>query len=226
VNNSFYRLPKAATVDHWRTQAPARFLYAVILYAVKASRFLTHMKKLKNPEDPLFRFFDNVKHLGTDARPGPLPAAAPMAGESRTSRGVSPRARPRVGPRDRHYGGWAPRDRVPRAELVRRPRVRLLEQHGVALCRHDKQGSESGRLLVGPFIYVRFHFGDSMYGGTYDDARLDEWGRWLADRIDAGFDVFAYFNNDVNGHAPRDAVRLRDRVQQRRAPSSPLRVKK
>src|SRR5919112_3159466 len=59
INNSFYRLPEAATFAKWREQAPRRFLYAV-----KASRFLTHMKKLKDPEDPLFRFFENVKHLG------------------------------------------------------------------------------------------------------------------------------------------------------------------
>src|SRR5262245_18818498 len=65
INNSFYRLPDSATFARWREQAPSHFLYAV-----KASRFLTHMRKLKDPEDPLFRFFDGVKHLGS--RLGPI----------------------------------------------------------------------------------------------------------------------------------------------------------
>src|SRR3954462_6002466 len=59
INNSFYRLPEAETFAKWREQASSRFLYAV-----KASRFLTHMKKLKDPEDPLARFFDNARQLG------------------------------------------------------------------------------------------------------------------------------------------------------------------
>jgi len=92
----------------------------------------------------------------------------------------------------------------------------LLEHHGVALCLHDMHSSASGGRIVGPFIYVRFHFGESKYGGAYDDARLDEWGTWLAARAASGLDAFAYFDNDVGGHAPRDAVRLRNRVKQRR----------
>jgi len=58
INNTFYRLPDAETFDRWRLQAPARFVYAV-----KASRFLTHMKKLKDPDDPLDRFFTNAREL-------------------------------------------------------------------------------------------------------------------------------------------------------------------
>jgi uncharacterized protein YecE (DUF72 family) len=70
-------------------------------------------------------------------------------------------------------------------------------------------------MVVGPFIYVRFHFGTQKYGGRYDDARLDEWAGWLSDRAEEGMPVFAYFNNDTGGHAPRDAVRLRERMMAR-----------
>jgi uncharacterized protein YecE (DUF72 family) len=90
----------------------------------------------------------------------------------------------------------------------------LLQRHKVALCLHDMQGSATGKLEVGPFVYVRFH-GWTKYAGRYEDERLDEWADWLAELIADGMDVFAYFNNDVGGHAPRDAVRLRQRVQQR-----------
>lgn len=87
----------------------------------------------------------------------------------------------------------------------------------MALCLHDMEGSASGRRPVGPFVYVRFHFGEQRYGGAYDDRRLDEWSDWLSQQASGGRQVFAYFNNDVGGHAPRNAVRLRERIERRLA---------
>lgn len=197
VNNSFYRLPPAETFAKWREQAPPHFLYAV-----KASRFLTHMKKLKEPVDPLGRFFDNAKHLRT--RLGPvlyqLPTGWPLDLD-RLAEFLE--ALPR---RYRHVVEF--REPSWYDERV----YALLRRHDVALCLHDMHGSESGRMVVGPLIYVRFHFGTRRYGGRYADGRLDEWAGWLAQRSAEGLDVFAYFNNDTGGHAPRDAVRLRRRL--------------
>jgi uncharacterized protein YecE (DUF72 family) len=62
-------------------------------------------------------------------------------------------------------------------------------------------------MVVGTFIYVRFHFGTKKYGGRYPDDRLDEWAEWLAARASEGLPVFAYFNYDTGGHAPRCATR-------------------
>jgi uncharacterized protein YecE (DUF72 family) len=76
-------------------------------------------------------------------------------------------------------------------------------------------GSASGKLVVGPFVCVRFHSGERKYGGTHDDQRLDDWSDWLTQRAASGLDVYAYFENDGGGHAPRDAVRLRQRLRQR-----------
>jgi uncharacterized protein YecE (DUF72 family) len=84
----------------------------------------------------------------------------------------------------------------------------LLERHKVALCLHDMAGSATGKLTVGPFVYVRFH-GTQKYTGRYSDATLESWAEWLADRARDGFPVYAYFNNDTRGHAPRDAARLK-----------------
>jgi uncharacterized protein YecE (DUF72 family) len=70
-------------------------------------------------------------------------------------------------------------------------------------------GSATGRDPAGPFVYVRFHGATSKYGGGYSAARLAGWAEWLNARRDEGCDVYAYFNNDVGGHAPRDAVTLR-----------------
>lgn len=206
INNSFYRLPPAATFARWREQAPRHFLYAI-----KASRFLTHMKKLKDPEDPLCRFFENARQLGP--RQGPilyqLPPRWPLNIERLESflRTLRRLARQH---RIRPFHAIEFREPTWYDERV----FDLLRRYDVALCLHDMQGSATEKMIVGPFIYVRFH-GWTKYSGRYGDERLDEWADWLAERIADGMSVFVYFNNDVGGHAPRDAVRLRDRIHVR-----------
>ena len=202
INNSFYRLPAAETFAKWREQAPRRFLYAV-----KASRFLTHMKKLKDPEEPLFRFFDNAKQLGQHL--GPVLYQLPPGWTLDLDRFEHfLRALPE---------GYRHTIEFRETSWYDERVYALLRKHRVALCLHDMQGSATGKRSVGPFIYVRFHHGTSKYGGRYPDGRLDEWADWLAERAADGLDVFAYFNNDTGGHAPRDAARLRDRLQVRLA---------
>jgi uncharacterized protein YecE (DUF72 family) len=202
INNSFYRLPEAGTFAKWRDQASRRFLYAI-----KASRFLTHMKKLKDPEEPIARFFDRAKHLGSHL--GPVLYQLP------------PRW-PVDLPRFEHFLAALPRGVQHTVEFRETSwydeRVyELLRHYKVAMCLHDMEGSASERMVVGPFVYVRFHKGTKKYGGRYSDARLDDWAEWLSERATEGLDVFAYFNNDTGGHAPRDAVRFRQRMQMRLA---------
>jgi uncharacterized protein YecE (DUF72 family) len=213
INNSFYRLPPPETFAKWRDQAGPEFLYAV-----EASRFLTHMKKLKDPEEPLARFFEHAQQLGP--RLGPvlfqLPPRWPLSLE-RFEHFLATLASTRAG---------VALDGVPirRRDAIefREPswyddRVyALMERYETALCLHDMAGSATGRRSVGPFVYVRFH-GWTKYAGRYSDDVLDEWAHWLRHRIDEGQDVFAYFNNDVGGHAPRDAIRLRERLHASRA---------
>ena len=98
----------------------------------------------------------------------------------------------------------------------------LLDRHRIALCLHDMQGSASGRRTIGPFVYARFH-GTTKYGGRYDDGTLESWAEWLAGRARDGSPVYAYFNNDVGGHAPRDAARLRDAIARRIGQEGPER---
>jgi uncharacterized protein YecE (DUF72 family) len=197
INNTFYRLPEASTFEKWRMQAPSNFLYAV-----KASRFLTHMKKLKDPDEPIHRFFERADEL--EPRLGPVLYQLPpnwSVDIHRFEKFLAALPRNRAHAVEFREPSWYD-DRV----------FALLRDHDVALCLHDMQGSASERIVVGPFIYVRFHFGTSRYGGKYEDRRLDEWAAWLSARIRDGLSVFAYFNNDVGGHAPRDAVRLRSRL--------------
>ncbi len=97
----------------------------------------------------------------------------------------------------------------------------MLERKGIALCLHDMAGSRTGKMVVGPFVYVRFH-GPDKYTGRYGDRVLNGWGEWLAAQMRDGRQVFAYFNNDAAGHAPGDAMRLRRAIAlaaNRRAPA-------
>jgi uncharacterized protein YecE (DUF72 family) len=202
INNSFYRLPEAATFAAWAERAPNRFLFAV-----KASRFLTHMKKLKDPEEPVERFFSRAralrKHLG--------PVLYQLPPGWKLDRG-----------RLEHFLHVLPRN-VRHVLEFREPSwyaddvYALMRRHDVALCLHDMPGSATGRLRVGPFVYVRFHGASGRYAGSYPERRLGEWADWLNEQMAAGADVYAYFNNDVAGHAPRDAVTLRRLLEQRRS---------
>jgi uncharacterized protein YecE (DUF72 family) len=197
LNNSFYKLPESATFRAWRRQVPKGFLFSV-----KGSRFLTHMKRLREPEEPIARLFDRVKHLG--------PALGPVLYQLPARFGCN-------ADRLREFLDLLPKRRRHAIEF-RDPSwyvpeiFRLLNDHGVALVLHDKTGSEIREPRVGPFTYVRFHGPSGRYFGSYSAAALDRWARELAADRSAGRDVFAYFNNDIDAAAPANARSLRGRM--------------
>lgn len=202
VNNTFYRLPELETFMAWRTQVPRSFVMTV-----KASRFLTHMKKLRDPEEPLVRLFSNASGLGD--RIGPvlyqLPGHMPINLERLEAfLTVLPRIlnhrRMRHVMEFRHTSWYVPET------------FRLLERHGVALCLHDKAGSTIAEPFVGPFVYVRFHGTTGHYNGSYSDAHLDRWAHRLSEQWHEGKAVYAYFNNDPDAVATMNAKTLRERL--------------
>ena len=198
INNSFYRLPERSTFAAWARRAPAPFEFAV-----KASRFLTHMKKLKDPEEPLHRLFDRMRGLGTHLGPVLYQLPPGFKVDIDRLRAFLTMLPPGV----RHVLEF--RDPTWYSPDVRE----LLERVNVALCLHDMPGSATGCTRVGPFVYVRFHGADAKYAGTYSTRRLARWAEWLQEQRRGGTDVYAFFNNDVGGHAPRDAVTLRSMLE-------------
>ena len=199
INNSFYRLPEAETFANWGNRAPMRFIFAV-----KASRFLTHMKKLPEPAAPIERLFSRMRARGRHRGPGlyQLPPGWKLDRE-----------------RLEHFLQALPRG-IRHVLEFREPSwyaddvLRLLDRHRVALCLHDMPGSATGRERVGPFVYVRFHGATGKYGGSYPDDRLRSWADWLAAQRRAGTETYAYFNNEVGGHAPRNALTLRSFLEE------------
>jgi uncharacterized protein YecE (DUF72 family) len=208
INNSFYRLPEWRTFAGWGRRVDDTFLYAV-----KASRFLTHMKRLIEPQEPIDRLLKRARHLGTNL--GPLlyqlpPRWVPDANRFETFLASLPKTvdLPRRAGRIPLRHAVEFRD----ARAYSSPLMKLLERYDVALCLHDMKESASPRVAIGPFTYVRFH-GTTRYGGRYPDDHLADWAAWIRQAHDRGRDVFVYFNNDTGGHAPRDAVRIRELVR-------------
>jgi uncharacterized protein YecE (DUF72 family) len=200
LNNSFYRLPEAETFAGWARRVPDGFSFAV-----KASRYLTHVRRLREPGDPLHRLWTRVRRL--EGHLGPMLYQLPprwLPNHQRLAEflgAIPPRELQAIEVRDRRWYG-------------RRLRA-LLEEAGVALCLHDMAGSAPPPARVGPFVYVRFHGVGEKYGGSYSPQRLTAWAARMTAWAQQGWPVWAYFNNDIGGHAVRDADRLRSYIQRR-----------
>jgi uncharacterized protein YecE (DUF72 family) len=193
VNATFYRLPRAKTVAHWAEVTPDDFCFAV-----KASRYLTHVKRLRELPAGIARFAERIEPLVASGKLGPLLWQLPpnfRRDDERLAQALA------VLPDGRHAFEF--RDEGWFADDV----YELLREHGVALVVADRAS-----LPPAPWVettdwsYLRFHEGRAGRRGNYSDAELRRW----ADRIDSTTgDVFAYFNNDWEGFAPENARTLR-----------------
>lgn len=193
INNTFYRLPGAETFDAWREQAPPGFIYAV-----KASRFLTHLKKLKDPEEPLRTFFDRAGRLGKTL--GPVLYQLPPHWKVNL-------------PRMEHFLSILPKGYRHVVEFrdeswLIEPVFQLLERYDVAHCLHDMHPLKIPLRLTAPPVYIRFH-GDITHFGDYPPATLKSWAKRISDWHSRRLDVFVYFNNDISGYAVKNAVALK-----------------
>ncbi|MES1945381.1 hypothetical protein PC39_14737 [Salinisphaera sp. PC39] len=191
INNTFYNLPAPETFDAWRAAAPAGFVYAL-----KFSRYGSHIKRLKDPGNTVTRFLERADRLG-DAL-GPILVQLPGNWRPDIARLRDFLAALPAGRR------WAFEFRDPRwhTDAV----LDLLAAHDAALCEHD-MGDERPPPSPATWRYLRFH-GDH-YQGSYSPQYLGARARVIRRDLAAGRDVYAFFNNDADGHAPADAQRLR-----------------
>ena len=195
INNTFYRLPQGHVFTAWREQTPPGFCYAL-----KFSRYASHLKRLKDPEEPIARFLERATRLQEFL--GPILVQLP------------PRWNVDVG-RFADFLNAAP-DTCRWAIEFRDPRwlceeiYTLLRRHNAALCIHDLI-SDHPHLVTADWVYLRFHGAD--HGGNYPHQALMALEREIAQYLGDGLDVFAYFNNDVHGYAVRNAVALRHDLQ-------------
>jgi uncharacterized protein YecE (DUF72 family) len=191
INYTFYRLPPAHTFDAWRDQAPEGFSYAL-----KFSRYATHLKHLKEPDELIKRFLERASRLGEVL--GPILVQLPPHWHADTERLTTfLQAAPR-GYR------WAVEFRDP--DWFCDEVFDILRAHGAALCIHDLLANHPQHLTT-DWGYWRFH--GRSYGGTYAQEALQAQARTLKQYLNDGLDVFVYFNNDAQGYAVQNAADLR-----------------
>lgn len=191
VNATFYRLPTVETVERWRDSVPPGFVFAV-----KGSRYLTHLKRLLDAGEGLRRFYRPVARFG--AKLGPVLWQLP----------------PHLGPDLPRLDAFLARLPAGRHAVEFRDPAwytaetcDVLDRHGAAFCEHDQLRRAPPR-LTGGFRYVRFHGTTGRYSGRYGGEALRPFAESYLATAARGGEVFVYFNNDVGGHAVRDALDL------------------
>ncbi len=197
INNSFHQLPAPETLADWKGRAPDGFLFAV-----KASRYITHMKKLKDPEEPVGKFLAGVEHLGDKL--GPILFQLPPKWRFNAERleafldGLPPGRRYVFEFRDPSWENdeaW-----------------KILEKHNAANCIHDMDGRLSPKKVTADFVYIRLHGPGAPYEGSYSKNSLAGWAGAFSAWVRQEKDVFCYFDNDQNGYAAINAKTLKQMV--------------
>lgn len=228
INGSFYSLKQPSSYRSWREQTPDDFVFAV-----KGGRFITHMKKLAGVETPLANFFaSGVLALGPKLGPI-LWQLPPTLGydEERLVRffELLPRTTGEAAALARMHDAKVPEDRALTVAEDDRPlrhamevrhhsfatadAVALLRAHDVALVVADTAGRwPLLEEVTSDHMYVRLHGDTELYTSGYTPEALDRWAKKLLAWADAGLDCYVYFDNDVKGYAPHDAMALIARV--------------
>ena len=206
-NNAFYRLPERRVFAAWAQRTPDDFVMTV-----KVSRYLTHIRRLRDPEEPVERFIERTAGLG--AKLGPVLLQLP------------PQLRCDLGRLEATLEQFPTGIRVAvefrHATWFVEPVRRMLERYGAALCLADRRGSLGPLWRTTDWTYLRFHEGRADPRPCYGRTALRTWADRLVDGWGRDAEAWVYFNNDPRGCAPRDAGRFATACQ--RAGLEPTRV--
>ena len=197
LNNSFYNLPSEKAFASWRDSSPEDFTFSV-----KVSRFITHLKKLRNVEESLRNFLDRVRILGYAL--GPLLYQLPPnlhRDDSRLEAFLSTLPGDVSHVFEFRHESWF------HGEVLD-----LLRRHGVGFCIFDMPDLTTPVEATADFAYLRFHGTSSLYGGSYSDEELEGWARRLTDLATGLRAVYVYFNNDAEAFAVSNARTLRRKL--------------
>ena len=191
LNNSFYRLPDRSSFEKWRDETPDDFVVAA-----KMSRFLTHLKRLRDPAEPVERFLDHARGLGPKLGPVLLQLPPQLhADPDRLADALDRFPRDvRVAVELRHDSWFDDRVRA------------MLEDRRAALCLADSPRRRTPVWRTADWGFVRFHEGRATPHPCYGERALATWAERVASLWGAGDDVFCYFNNDGRACAVRDAI--------------------
>jgi uncharacterized protein YecE (DUF72 family) len=200
VNATFYRLPTRRSVARWSEQVPAAFCFAV-----KVSRYLTHVKRLTAVREGAARLLDRLEPLRESGKLGPLLWQLPETftrDDERLARALDALPQGQRHCFEFRHPSW-----------FCEPVYQRLRQSGVALviADHPKRGFQAHELTT-RWTYIRFHMGRRGRGGNYSRAELESWAAQLRAWSDRRR-VYAYFNNDWRAFAPRNATYLKAAIE-------------
>ncbi len=202
INNSFYRLPAVTAIEGWCRETPESFCFAV-----KASRYITHNKKLKDPESSFDKFFSVMGRL--ERRLGPILFQLPPSWKLNLER-------------LEEFLSSLPRDLRCVFEFRNAtwnvPEVyELLRKHNAAYCIYELAGFQSPLEITADFTYVRLHGPGNKYQGDYSEDTLRGWAEKIAAWRKQLKHVFVYFDNDQAAFAAKNALELKQLVGDSRA---------
>jgi uncharacterized protein YecE (DUF72 family) len=201
LNNSFYRLPSENAFTSWHNSTPDDFTFAV-----KVSRYITHIKRLRDTGEAVEKFIQRAKILGEKLGPllYQLPPGLHRHDETLASFLSSlPRGYKHV--IEFRHQSWLV------AEVFA-----ILRRHHAGFCVFDMPAFTCPLLATADFAYIRFHGSDGLYSSSYSNEELARWAKGIAD-LAAGLEtVYIYFNNDVEGFALRNAATIRDYLEKGR----------
>jgi uncharacterized protein YecE (DUF72 family) len=196
LNTTFYRLPDVSAVEGWVAHTPPGFVFAV-----KASRYLTHIRRLTDLEGGIRRFYERIEPLRRSRKLGPVLWQLPPTFKRNDERLASAL---RALPEGRHCFEF--REPSWYVEEI----YALLRAHGAALVIPDSPKYPFRALeLTADWTFVRFHHGSRGRRGNYSESELEERAVWIAGWRDRDIDVYAYFNNDWEGFAVKNGLKLK-----------------
>ena len=190
VNNAFYRLPEASTFEAWAGRTPKDFVVGV-----KASRYLTHVKRLRDPGEPVARFCDRARHLGPKL--GPVLLQLPP--------NLSLDLDALADTLGRFPSAWQVAVELRHDSWFVDETFEVLSSFGAAFCLADSPKRRTPVRRTAAWGYVRFHEGRATPRPCYGKRALDTWARTLSELFEPEEDIYAFFNNDPRGCAVRDA---------------------
>lgn len=196
LNASFYRIPKESVVESWNARAPHDFVFSV-----KMSRLVTHVKKLRNCDNELEWFFGVFKPLRQKIGMY-LIQIPPSIKVNHDLLKQFCATLPSSAPITFEFRN--------RSWYVQQT-YEILREFNHSFCIHDMSGSSTERIVTGSAAYLRFHGYQERYGGDYSDEILADWADWIESQTEKT-PVYAYFNNDFEGFAVKNCLRLREMV--------------
>lgn len=207
INASFYHSMKKSTYRNWAQKVPEDFIFAI-----KGSRFITHIKRLKNCQEPLENLLEETS--GLEEKLGVILFQLPprfKANQKLLEEFLEDLKKATINHELSTMNRYAFEFRD--ESWLNGEILQTLKKYGAALCIQDSPNWPKELTVTAPFVYLRFHGGKILYTSSYSKSELEGWAKKIKSWLKDGLDVYAYFNNDALGFAIKNAQTLAKMIE-------------